>query len=511
MPNTLNGHLNGHRPTQLQDTNHDQDSLNSANIAKFTDDWSYATKELLDSLPQVWTRGLLYFIVVFVSVILPWSMVYKVDETGTARGRLEPKGKTVRLDAAVAGTVDEIKVKEGEKVEAGQNLVILKSGLVRTELQQVNDKLKGQLSRRSQLELLKNQLVVVLTTQEQQNQAQALEKQAQIDQARQTITDLRNSYNLQKEEKLAQVNQAKQNLELSKTASKLLEIRLANAQREVQRYRKLWQQGVVPEIDVLDKDDVVQERRRLYEQTKSDIEQAKLRIREEQSSYERTMRQAQADIEQAKLRLKEQERSYQSLIHSGKLSVLKIEEQLNNIETQITTLNSEIAQSKRQIDSLQLQLKQRVLDAPVSGMVFQLPIQRPGAVVQQGTMVAEIAPEDSSLIIRAQMATSESGSLKKGMPVKLKFDAYPFQEYGVMAGELVEISPTTSEVETRDGKVAAYNIEIALNQDCIPTGKECIGFRPGDTATAEVILRQRRIIDFILDPFKKLQQGGLKL
>ncbi|EGJ33488.1 hypothetical protein LYNGBM3L_34540 [Moorena producens 3L] len=59
--------------------------------------------------------------------------------------------------------------------------------------------------------------------------------------------------------------------------------------------------------------------------------------------------------------------------------------------------------------------------------IFQLPIQRPGAVVQQGTMVAEIAPEDSSLIIRAQMATTESGYLKKGMPVKLKFDAYPFQ------------------------------------------------------------------------------------
>ncbi|WP_287357843.1 biotin/lipoyl-binding protein [Moorena sp. SIO3B2] len=190
--------MNGHPPTQLQDTNHDQDSLNAPNLAKFTDDWSYATKELLDSLPQVWTWGLLYFLVVFVSIILPWSMLYKVDETGTARGRLEPKGKTVRLDTAVAGTVDEIKVKEGEKVEAGQKLVIFKSGLVRTELQQVNDKLKGQLSRRSQLELLKNKLVVVLTTQQQQNQAQALEKPAQIDQVRQTIIDLSNSYNLQK-------------------------------------------------------------------------------------------------------------------------------------------------------------------------------------------------------------------------------------------------------------------------------------------------------------------------
>ncbi|EGJ33491.1 MULTISPECIES: hypothetical protein [Moorena] len=40
--------------------------------------------------------------------------------------------------------------------------------------------------------------MVVLTTQQQQNQAQALEKPAQIDQVRQTIIDLSNSYNLQK-------------------------------------------------------------------------------------------------------------------------------------------------------------------------------------------------------------------------------------------------------------------------------------------------------------------------
>lgn len=28
---------------------------------------------------------------------------------------------------------------------------------------------------------------------------------------------------------------------------------------------------------------------------------------------------------------------------------------------------------------------------------------------------------------------------------------------------------------------------------------------------AEVIIRQRRLIDFILDPFKKLHKGGLEL
>ena len=109
------------------------------------------------------------------------------------------------------------------------------------------------------------------------------------------------------------------------------------------------------------------------------------------------------------------------------------------------------------------------------------------------------------------MDTAESGSLRRGMPVKIKFDAYPFQDYGVVKGKVTDISPTSKVTETDKGKVATYDLEIQLNQTCIPTSKECLALRPGDTATAEVIVRQRRIIDLILDPFKKLQQGGLQL
>lgn len=520
MPNTLNGRvssqiyeyeLNGRDTSQIQKDEQHAENLATQTPAISTDDWSDLTKGSLDSLPQVWTRGLLYFLVVFVSIILPWAMLSRVDETGMARGRLEPKGKTVRLDAAVPGTVAEIRVKEGELVKHGQTLLVLESELVKAEMRQVKDKLEGQSNRLSQLNLLKNQLVVALATQRQQNQAQELEKQAQIDQARQNLNAIRNSSDLKKEEKLAQVNQAGQVLQHSQTANKLMESTLASTQREVERYRQLLQKEVVPEIKFVEKQDIVQEKQKLYEQTKSDIEQAKLRLAEQQSSYERNIRQSNADTEQAELRLKEQERSYQTLTHSGKLAILKTEEQLKNLETEITALKAEIAQSNSQIQSLEFQIGQRVLKAPESGTVFQLPIQKAGSVVQQGTMVAEIAPLSSPLIIRAQMPTTESGSLRRGLPVKLKFDAYPFQDYGVVEGKLIEISPTTVELDTPGGKVAAYNLEITLKQHCIPTAKKCIALHPGDTATAEVIVRQRRIIDFLLDPFKKLQQGGVEL
>ena len=475
------------------------------------DDWSHGTKELLDILPQVWTRGLLYFLALFTVIALPWAMFSQVEETGTARGQLEPQGQTFKLDAPVAATVAKIQVKEGEAVKAGQSLLVLESELVQWELQQTQSKLEGESNRLAQLDLLQDQLVVALATQRQQNQAQESEKQAQVHQAQQNLESLKNSYNLQKEEKLAQVRQAQQNIEYSQTAYQLAGIRLTNAQREVQRYQKALKGGIVSAIQVAEREDIAQEKQRVYEQTKSDVAQAKLRLVEQRSSYEQTIRQAQAEIEQAQLRLKEQKSSYQSLKGSSELAVLKSMEQLKNLETQITTLKADIAQSKSQIDSLEFQLNQRVLEAPIEGTVFRLPIQGEGEVVQPGEMIAEIAPKGTSLLLRAQMGTTDSGSLAQGMPVKMKFDAYPFQDYGIVEGELVKISPTTEEIETPEGKAAAYNLEIQLHQTCIPTPTECIALRPGDTATAEVIVRQRRVIDFILDPFKKLQKGGLEL
>lgn len=510
MPNNLNGLVRHQLP---ENSFHEERIATtiSEKSAKSIDDWSEVTKELLDSLPQVWTRGLLYFLFIFASIALPWSILSKVDETGTARGRLEPEGKTVRLDAAVAGSVAEIRVQEGESVKAGQTLLVLESELVNSELKQAQTRLDGQLNQLSQLNLLKNQLVLALAVQRQQNQAQELEKQTQIDQEKQNLNATISSFDFQKEEKLAQVNQAKKSIDYSQVNHKLVEISLDRANREVARYQQAWQAGIVPEINLVDKVDIAKERQKLLEQTKSDIEQSKLRLREQQSSYERIIQQAQANIEQSQLRIKEKERGYQSLSHAGKLAVLKSEEQLKNLDREITALKAEIEQNKSQTTSLKFQLSQREIKATVDGTVFQLPIQRAGSVVQAGAMLAEIAPKNSPLIIRAQMSTTESGSLRTSLPVKLKFDAYPFQDYGVLEGKLIKISPTSLDIDTPNGKASAYNLEIALNQHCIVSAGRCIPLKPGDTATAEVIVRQRRIIDFLIDPFKKLQNGGLEL
>lgn len=474
-------------------------------------DWSSQTKELIDTLPRVWTRGLFYFLALFTAIALPWTILAEVDQTGTARGRLEPSGNTFILDAPVAGTVAAINFQPGDTVTAGQSLLELESDIVHGELQQLQTQLVGQDNRLNQLELLKKQLLLTVDTQEQESQGQKLEKQAQIAQARQQVQFFQTSYSSQAEEKLAQVNQAEQNVVYSQTALNSAREALSKAQQEIKRYRNALQQGIISEVQVIEQENIIAERQQSFDQAVSEFQQAELRLAEQQNSYAQVVRQAKSDIEQAQLQLEEQEKGDRTLAHTGKLAVLRSQEQLKNIESEIATLTAEIAQSKSQIASGEYQLKQHVIKAPVTGTIFELPIQKSGKVVQPGDAIAEIAPKGSSLVVRAEMATAESGSLIEGMPVKLKFDAYPFQDYGIATGKLTAISPTSKLTDTEQGQVANYNLEVELERDCLPTRNQCIALRPGDTVTAEVIVRQRRIIDLILDPFKKLQEGGLDL
>jgi hemolysin D len=445
MPNSIhpnnqlsqNGHYSNNQglSEQLLDSERsDRTLLTHSQSSEFiSDDWSSLTKELIDTLPRVWTRGLLYFLIVFVAIALPWATLAKVDETGSARGRLEPKGKTLKLDAPVAGTVAAIKVKEGQAVKAGQILLELESEISRTELQQSQAKLEGLVNRENLLELMKNQL---------------------------------------QSEQLAQLNQVQQQLNSSQKISALEKYRLAVAHKDVQRHRNLWRKGAIALVKLEEIEGVKFERQRLLEQNQLDVQQARTELEKQQSVYQR---------------------------------------QLKELQSQISDVRSEIAQTQELIQSLQFQLRQRVLHAPTDGTIFQLSIQHPGAVLQPGQIIAQVAPAEAPLVFRAQMPSQESGFLRVGMPVKLKFDAYPFQDYGIVQGHLRWISPDSKVEETPQGKVETFELEIALEQTYIQTQNKRVALTPGQTATAEVIVRQRRLIDFVLDPFKKLQQGGIEL
>lgn len=425
------------------------------------EEWSHTTRDLLDSLPKVWSRGLLYLLVVSTALLLPWSMLSKVEETGSARGRLEPQGKMLQLDAPVEGTVASVKVEEGSSVKAGQVLLELESDVMRAELQQTESKQAGLLDRLTQLEMMKNQLVVVTRAQQLQNQAQASAQQAQID-------------------------QTAQELSFNQSAYKLNQDLLARNQATAERFRHAQQEGVVSLLQLEEVERTLIESQKLLQQNHSEIQQSRAELSRQQSTYE-------------------------GLLRAGEVTILESQKQIEELQSQLRDTQTELAQTKTQIQSLKFQLQERVLHAPMDGILFQLPVKAAGAVVQPGDLIAEIAPEGATLILKAQMPSQDSGFLQVGMPAKIKFDAYPFQDYGVVSGHVSWVSPDSKVVETPQGNAEVFDLKIAIDHLHIQADHKQIQLTPGQTATAEVIIRERRVIDFILDPLKKLQQDGLKL
>lgn len=425
------------------------------------EDWSSQTKEMIDTLPQVWTRGLLYFLVFFMTVLLPWAMLSKVDETGAARGRIEPADRTMTLDAPVAGTVAVVKVKEGETVNSGQVLLKFEPEVARKELEQANALLEGQRNRAAQLTAVQNQLEISMRTTQQQNQAQESEQLANLNQIRQRLSSSQKVYAVEKN-------------------------RFSAAKNDVERHQKLWQSNVIAKTELEEKQNFLMERQQILEQAQSEVQEASTELEKQQSAYE-------------------------SIKRAGELTVLDSLRQFEELQSQLVEARSEITQTKKQIQSLRFQLDRHVLRAPVNGTVFQLEVDSAGAVLQPGEPIAQVAPKGDPLIFRAQIPSTENGFLEVGMPVKLKFDAYPFQDYGIVPGQLRWISPDSRVEQTAQGNIEFFELEIELDRTHIEAQGKRIALTPGQTATAEVVIRQRRLIDFIIDPFKQLQESGLKL
>jgi len=522
-------------------------------------DWSESATELIDTVPLPWTRGLLYVLVAFLGISIPWACLYQMNEIGTARGRLEYRGN-VKLEADIEGSVGVMKVhvKKGDRVKVGQTIMELDSKNVREQISQNQLKLDGEQQRLNQLTLMQNQIGLSTNAQQQQNQAQLLEKQSQIAQAQQNLSALvansrnqtteklaqlhqaeqnlatrQSSSNLQQAEKLTQVRQAQQSEIDAQTSYLIAQNRLKDAQDEVQRYDRLYQTGAVAEVKVKEIESVAQERNQLFSQATATLEQSKLRVKEQQENYQRLLQQNQSDIAQARLRLKEQQGNYQSTVNqnqaniaqaklrlteqqrgseslakSGNIAILKTNQQLKEIQSQIVALKSEIDRNRAQSKFLTGQLAKYTIKANTEGTIFELPIGREGAVVQPKQLIAEIAANQTGLIFKGEIPADQSESLRSSTvqkDVKLKFDEFPFESYEIVKGKLIWMAPNSKLAQAAEKPgTASYEIVVQLNQSCVKHEGNCIPLKLGQPATAEVSIRNRRIIDFILDPFKKL-------
>jgi hemolysin D len=81
-----------------------------------------------------WSRAIIWTLVSITLGVVGWAAFAKIDEAIPAVGKLEPIDKVKDVQVPVGGVVQEVYVKEGEKVKAGQKLLRLESTVPESQL-----------------------------------------------------------------------------------------------------------------------------------------------------------------------------------------------------------------------------------------------------------------------------------------------------------------------------------------------------------------------------------------
>jgi len=160
-----------------------------------------------------------------------------------------------------------------------------------------------------------------------------------------------------------------------------------------------------------------------------------------------------------------------------------------------------IARLQVEISAAERMLRHTTITSPAKGIITTLNVRGPGEVLQQGQTVAMIAPSDVPLVVETLLADKDIAFVQKGLGAKLKFEAFPFQDYGVIEGTVVDISPDAT---NKDG-VNYYKLTIAPSKTRISIQERDVMLRPGLSVSAEIITERRTVLSLILEPVRKFK------
>jgi membrane fusion protein len=101
------------------------------------------------------------------------------------------------------------------------------------------------------------------------------------------------------------------------------------------------------------------------------------------------------------------------------------------------------------------------------------------------------------------------GFLAPGQEVRLRYDAFPYQRFGVGTGRIKSISSTVLRpdqiVATIRVEEPVYRVVVALDQDAIVAYGKRYRIRPGLALGADIVLDRRTFAEWLLDPIEALR------
>ena len=158
----------------------------------------------------------------------------------------------------------------------------------------------------------------------------------------------------------------------------------------------------------------------------------------------------------------------------------------------------QVAQIENQISETKLTLKYQEIVSPLDGIVFDLQPAAPGYVVGNNEKpILKIVPIDD-LVARIFVSNKDIAFLKIGQTVKIRVDAYPYNEFGEIEGQIDSIG---SDVLEPDEQFNFYRFPVTVKMDepYILHKNKQLPLITGMSLSVNIVLRQRPVISLFTE------------
>ena len=418
--------------------------------------------------PTVKSQMVVWVILLVAIWLIVWSSYAELDKIVRGEGKVVPSSQIQIIQNLEGGIVEELFIRSGDKVTKGQVLIKLDntqfaSSFDESELREAELTAKAQ---RLAAEAFNKPFVIskeVITD----NLIQALydrEHQLYIGRQKQLLT----TDNILVE----QIEQKKLELQDAYSQQKQLTRSLNLLKKEVSFMRPLVKQGIASQVDLL----------KLEREENEALSKLK--------GVEFSIPRIKSAISEARSKRDDAKETFAN----------DAQEQMN----QVLAEKEQLIKSKA---ALQDRVDRTDIKSPVNGTIKQMFVNTIGGVVQPGSDIVEIVPDDDSLVLETKILPADIGFIYPGLKAKVKFTAYDFAIYGGLDGSVVRISADT--ITDEEGN-SFYIARIKTDRNHLGTKDKPLYLLPGMTSSVDIIVGKHTVLDYLLKPIIKAKDTALR-
>ncbi len=207
--------------------------------------------------------------------------------------------------------------------------------------------------------------------------------------------------------------------------------------------------------------------------------------------------------------------AYQAQLSAARVEIASLDRQIAEARGESARLPSvfasRVSEARDQIAAIALQRAQSTagggytITAPVDGVVTGLQAMI-GQSAAPNTPLITMRGTNDALVAELLIPTRAAGFVAAGQPVRLMYDAFPYQRYGIAQGRIIRVSRSIYAPGKTVGPVQlqepVYRARVRLDRQAVNAFGQAVLLQPGMMLKADVILDRQSLADVILAPLR---------